>query len=148
MPVRNSVLAKWWKARNCRFCITTNFLIIQTTLINQSNRTHPKKLATTSFPYPSKNRRYQFNFRCDCRNVLSPLARLRDPLNILKSHRNPFEAGVRKHSGVPLSIWSQNFPIALFKFSKPLQASIRSLSEKARISQNPNRDYCSENLCA
>jgi hypothetical protein len=37
-----------------------------------------------------------------------------------------------------LSIWAYHSPITLFKFSKPLQASTRPLSEKAPISQNLN----------
>jgi hypothetical protein len=69
-------------------------------------------------------------WRCNWRNVPSTLARLRDPLDIVKSHRNPFETGVRKYYGVFLSIWLYNSPVALFKFPKPLQASTRPLSEK------------------
>jgi hypothetical protein len=86
--------------------------------------------------------------KCNCRNVLSTLARLRDLFNIVKSHRNPFETGGQKSSGVLLSLWSQNSPIGPFKFSKPLQESTRPLAKKAKISQNLNRDSCSEHLCA
>jgi hypothetical protein len=71
------------------------------------------------------------SLKCDCRNLLNTFARFRDPLNVAKSHRNPFET-VRKYSGVLLSVCSSNFPIALFKFSKPLQASTRPLSEKGK----------------
>jgi hypothetical protein len=42
----------------------------------------------------------------DCPNGLSMSARLRESLNIVKSRRNPFETGVRKYSGLLVSIWS------------------------------------------
>jgi hypothetical protein len=71
--------------------------------------------------------------RCDCPNVLSMLARLWDPLNFVKSHRNPFEAGVRKYSEVFLSIRSQNSPIALFEFSKPLQEELGPFQKKRKF---------------
>jgi hypothetical protein len=59
-------------------------------------------------PYETKNVKSNKPLRCGCRSLLSTLTRLGDPLNIVKSHRNPFETGVRKYYGPLLSICSQN----------------------------------------
>jgi hypothetical protein len=48
--------------------------------------------------YETKDLSSTMPFRYNCRNALRTLARLQDPLNIVKSHRNPFETGVRKCS--------------------------------------------------
>jgi hypothetical protein len=78
--------------------------------------------------------------RCDCRNILDTLTHLRDPLNIVKSHRNPFETVLGNILGyfsqfghrIPMSL-SSSLKTFAGKHSAPFRKSEKLTESQLRL---------------